>query len=114
MSIYVYTYSKMSSKLFNEGEDKMEKSVNFKDILKEMEELYDKKNNDYGNSFDNSIDEFGIFGVVVRLNDKMNRLKHLTKGGEQKVKDESIYDTFLDMANYSAMTCAYLRSKGKI
>lgn len=80
---------------------------NFKDILKKMEETYKAKNADYGNSFEHSLYEFGLVAAVVRMNDKMNRIKSLIKS-EAKVKDESIKDTLLDLANYSVMTLAWL------
>ena len=35
--------------------------------------------------------------------DKLERLKTLYKGGDQQVKDESIDDTLLDIANYAVM-----------
>ena len=41
----------------------------------------------------------------IRLTDKLNRFKSLTKGnGTQKVSDESIRDTLMDLANYALMT----------
>lgn len=42
--------------------------------------------------------------VRIRLGDKFNRFKTLSKGSEQKVSDESIRDTLLDLANYAIMT----------
>lgn len=38
------------------------------------------------------------------LGDKLARFKSLTKSGVQKVKDESIRDTLIDLANYAIMT----------
>ena len=40
-----------------------------------MTELYERKNKDYGNSFDKTLNEFGIVAGLIRLNDKMNRVK---------------------------------------
>ena len=40
----------------------------------------------------------------IRLGDKFNRFKTLSRGGEQKVNDESIRDTLIDLANYAIMT----------
>lgn len=40
---------------------------------------------------------------VVRMSDKLERLKSLTKA-EAKVKDESKRDTLIDLANYAMMT----------
>jgi hypothetical protein len=79
----------------------------FRDIASEMLRTYIAKNSDYGNSFGESLDEFGIVASVVRVGDKMNRIKSLSKK-EAEVKDESIRDTLLDMANYAIMTVMWL------
>lgn len=83
----------------------------FKAITQEMADLYERKNQDYGDSFSQSLDEFGLIAGVIRLNDKMNRVKALTKKGTQQVKDESIKDTLKDLANYSIMTLMWLEGK---
>ena len=77
--------------------------------ITEMRELYASllktyinKNKDYGNSFDQSIDEFGLIAGVVRMSDKLNRLKTLINKPQSEV-DESLRDTALDLANYAAM-----------
>lgn len=74
----------------------------FDRILGEMAELHARKNADYGNAFADSFSEFGIVSAVIRLNDKINRLKSLTKQDAQ-VKDESIRDTLIDLACYAVM-----------
>lgn len=78
--------------------------VRFRNITASMAETYERKNADYGNSFGESIAEFGAVAGVVRIGDKFNRLKNLIKNpGTQRVNDESIADTLLDMANYCIM-----------
>ena len=77
-------------------------------ITNQMHDIYIKKNHDYGNSFDKSIDELGIVAAVTRMSDKMERLKSLVKK-ESEVKDESFTDTVLDLANYAVMTAMYLK-----
>lgn len=79
----------------------------FIDITTNMAKTYAAKNHDYGNSFEESLDEFGLVASVVRLGDKMNRIKSLIKK-EARVKDESIKDTLLDLANYAIMTVMWL------
>lgn len=79
----------------------------FKEITDSMVKTYEAKNHDYGNSFDQSLNEFGLVSSVVRLGDKMNRIKSLSKK-EAEVKDESIKDTLLDLANYAIMTVMWL------
>lgn len=72
-----------------------------------MIETYRKKNHDYGNSFDKSLDEDGLLVAKIRIGDKINRYNTL-KESEAKVNDESIYDTLLDLANYCIMTIMWI------
>ena len=85
----------------------MEKEQLFKAITDKMLETFIQKNHDYGNSFDKQMDEFGMIAAGIRLSDKLNRLKVLTKEDAQ-VKEESIQDTLLDLANYSILTAMWL------
>lgn len=84
----------------------------FKDIVKGMIETYVRKNHDYGNSFDKSLDKFGLVASVVRIGDKMNRIESLVQK-KAMVQDESIRDTLLDMANYAIMTVMWLDNQKK-
>jgi hypothetical protein len=84
----------------------------FKDIVKGMIETYVRKNHDYGNSFDKSLDKFGLVASVVRIGDKMNRIESLVQK-EAMVQDESIRDTLLDMANYAIMTVMWMDNQHK-
>jgi hypothetical protein len=61
-----------------------------------------KKDADYGSSFSEQYKEFGIVSGVIRLNDKLNRLKNLIKGNPNLV-GEAIEDTVLDNAGYSVL-----------
>ena len=82
-----------------------------------MREQYDgqyktfcKKNSDYGNSFEESLDKHGIVASVVRMGDKMNRLESLTDDSRtQQVGSESLLDTLEDLSNYAAMTACWLK-----
>lgn len=84
----------------------------FKDIVKGMIETYVRKNHDYGNSFDKSLDKFGLVASVVRIGDKMNRIESLVQK-KAMVQDESIRDTLLDMANYAIMTVMWVDNQRK-
>lgn len=79
----------------------------FTEICNEMCELHNRKNADYGGAFEDSYKEFGLVSPVIRLNDKLNRLKSLIKQ-EQQVKEESIRDTLIDLACYAVMTIEQL------
>lgn len=73
-------------------------------ICEEINDLYDRKNHDYGDSFHQTFIEEGMAMARIRLGDKFNRFKTLSRGGDQKVNDESIRDTLIDLANYAIMT----------
>lgn len=84
----------------------------FEEILTEMLDTYKAKNHDYGNSFTELYKEYGMTSVVIRLSDKLNRLKTLTKQ-EAQVKDEKIEDTLKDLANYAVLAVMELRKGDK-
>lgn len=79
------------------------------DICSELNALYERKNHDYGDSFHKSFEEYGLIMSCIRLEDKLNRLKQLSNGDDQKVLDESICDTLMDLANYAIMTILELK-----
>lgn len=84
----------------------------FQNITEGMLEVFKRKNADYGNSFDKSLDEDGLLVAKVRLGDKYNRFSQLIKQSQQ-VDDESLEDTLLDMANYAIMTVMWMRGQDK-
>lgn len=88
---------------YSEKEHQM-KVNQFEDVTLQLRNIYDAKNRDYGDSFSQSFKEEGMAMVRIRLGDKLNRLKNLTRGAKQQVKDESVRDTLLDLANYAIMT----------
>lgn len=80
---------------------KMDRLDIYKYIINNLEETYKAKNNDYGNSVADTYKKFGDLSFLVRITDKYNRLLTLCNpNNEQKVKDEKIDDTILDLANY--------------
>ena len=87
----------------------MNNKEKFQKITDEMLNTYIAKNHDYGDSFSQSFEEFGLISSIIRLSDKLNRLKKL-KDSTAKV-DESIRDTVLDMANYCILTIMELDNK---
>lgn len=76
----------------------------FKKITEEMKKLYEIKNKNYGNSFSEQFKEHGLTSSIIRLDDKLRRLKSLNKQSIDGTDDESIRDTFIDMANYCVLT----------
>ena len=82
---------------------------NFRKYTDNLAVTLENKNKDYGDSFTNSVDKFGIIAAVVRLEDKFNRLENLTANGDkEKVKDESLADTALDISGYGLLLYKYL------
>lgn len=77
-------------------------------ICRELHETYKAKNADYGDSFAQVRSKYPN-AILIRLNDKLNRLETLMNGAEQKVNDESVDDTLLDLANYCIMELAERR-----
>lgn len=73
-----------------------EKVLKHKEICDGLNELYARKNHDYGDSFHTTFVEEGLAMARIRLscNDR----------DKQQVTDESIRDTLLDLANYAIMT----------
>jgi len=62
-------------------------------------ELFKKKNADYGDAFA----KYGTIGVLMRIEDKIQRSISITKNGINLVNDESLKDTLIDLHNYAAM-----------
>jgi Domain of Unknown Function (DUF1599). len=91
----------------------MTKAEQHSEICKTLNDIFKRKNHDYGDSFGETFRKLGIISAVTRITDKYNRLVGLaTKPkDEQQVKDESIEDTLLDLANYAIMTVMELKNQ---
>jgi hypothetical protein len=61
--------------------------------------LFTKKNADYGDAFA----QFGLVGVLVRMEDKIKRSISIGQRGIHLVETETLRDTLVDLANYAAM-----------
>lgn len=74
--------------------------------------VFCKKNHDYGNSFEKSLDTFGLVAGIVRMNDKFERLVSLNDPNKDaQIASESLVDTLEDLSNYAAMAACYLKGK---
>lgn len=81
----------------------------YSNILRRMDDTHTRKNNDYGDAAYQGYKKYGPAYFLVQLHNKLTRLESLTVNNKtQQVKDESIDDTLLDMANYAVM---YLESR---
>lgn len=79
-------------------------SKQFKQITDKMLDIYKAKNEDYGNSFSEIYRKFGLISAVSQISHKTARLESFVKQDDLKVKDESLTDTLLDLANYCILT----------
>lgn len=93
-----------------EQKDMTQKEKAHKELTDGIHEMFLKKNRDYGNSFENSLDEWGLLPSVIRIQEKLDRTKTSLKK-ELLVNDESVEDTFLDLANYAIMTVMWLEKQ---
>ena len=75
--------------------------------LEEVAALHAKKSNDYSSATDplaniRASEEFGVpawLGAMIRLNDKITRIKSYTRNG--KLSNESVRDSLIDLAVYA-------------
>lgn len=84
-----------------------------KKLLDDMHDLYIKKNADYGNSVHDTYEKYGLVSFLVRMEDKLNRVRNLNKDNvkisDAKVQDEKIEDTLMDLANYAILAIMELK-----
>ena len=77
----------------------MDSVEKFKQVQNEGLQLFIKKNKDYGESYSNC----GLIGILIRIQEKMNRLINISNTNITLVKEESLKDTLLDLHNYAAL-----------
>lgn len=87
----------------------------------EMHATTARKNADYTGTNDDPFSNFravevhGICsteqGFLVRMNDKMARITSFVQKGVLEVRDESVNDTLLDLANYCILMSAYIKAE---
>ena len=77
----------------------MNRVEQMKEIQSTALALFTKKNIDYGDAFA----KYGVIGVLMRIEDKIQRSLSITKNGVNLINDESIRDTLIDLHNYAAM-----------
>jgi hypothetical protein len=83
---------------------KMNRVEQMTKVQSEALELFTRKNADYGDAFA----KYGVIGVLMRIEDKLQRSMSITKNGCNLVKDEGIRDTLIDLHNYAAMAIMLL------
>ena len=82
------------------------------ELCKSAKDLMTRKNHDYtsgsGDPFANfrgsmSLGIDPIIGVMLRMQDKMMRIRTFAEKGELKVKDEGVKDALVDLINYTVL-----------
>lgn len=94
--------------------------IMFGELLERMAQISKAKSHDYSGDEDpmsnfRQCEAMGLpawKGIVVRLTDKLSRIQNFCKKESLQVKDESVEDTLLDMANY-ALLCIIMYRETK-
>lgn len=98
-----------------------------KKVCEEMVRITEMKNHDYAGSGDDPFKNFRQIGTMIenvgadvvaigfltRMSDKFSRIGSFVSKGELKVKDESVADTLLDLANYCILFAGYLAERNE-
>lgn len=79
--------------------------MNLKELAARQLSIYDSKNADYGNSFHTTVEKLTLIAALVRITDKMERIRRLQEHSAQ-VTDEKLKDTISDALNYLIMFSA--------
>jgi len=85
----------------------MSRIEQMKNLQQEALQLFIRKNTDYGDSFA----KYGMIGVLMRIEDKIQRCLSITKNGINLVNDEGLRDTLIDLHNYAGMATMLLDEK---
>lgn len=84
----------------------------FKKFTDELAKTLKVKNDAYADSFDKTLDKFGLNVAVARINDKYDRLENIILHPDTEQNDESPKDTLMDLAGYSILLVKYMESRG--
>ena len=88
-----------------------EKLQTLKTLHSQQQALYAEKNEKYDDAFAKTYVEYGPTVAIIRLEDKLNRVKALVAAGLDDSNGESLVDTLTDMANYANMFLIELGAK---
>lgn len=101
--------------------NKQEYLKTFKMFTERMYAITEAKNSDYTGDDADPFKNFKMVelmgsssteqGFLTRMTDKQMRLASFVRNGTLMVKDESVEDTLLDLANYCLLFACYLREQ---
>lgn len=78
----------------------------FREVCKEMEQMFVKKHKDYGKG---NILDTGELGIAFRVSDKLNRIKHIL-ANDKAPQFESVEETWIDIGVYAVIAVMLKRS----
>ena len=79
----------------------------FNEILENIRYTHDKKNDDYKDSYSDTMKRFGTKSGLIRIYDKFNRIENIFNSNG-KANFESAEDNLQDLATYAIMMLAYI------
>jgi len=78
-------------------------------IIESVKTLLLAKNASYG---DDNLRRFGRYGILVRVSDKIERIRNLLESGKTAVF-ESELDTWMDIAGYAVQAVRFIKEEQK-
>ena len=81
----------------------------FNEILENIRYTHDKKNDDYKDSYSDTMKRFGTKSGLVRIYDKFNRIENIFNSEGSKANFESAEDNLQDLATYAIMMLEYIK-----
>lgn len=84
----------------------------FNEILENIRYTHDKKNDDYKDSYSDTMKRFGTKSGLVRIYDKFNRIENILNS-DKAANFESAEDNLQDLATYAIMMMAYIKKGGE-
>ena len=90
----------------------MDMEMKINEACNDLARILKEKNKKYGDSFFKTADEYGNAVLLLRVQDKLNRLKRLLILKDNfSGLEESVEDTLLDLAGYAVLSKIYLENK---
>lgn len=97
----------MGNFIGNDDKETNPRVLQMLEVQEEGLELFKRKNADYGDAFA----KYGVIGVLIRIQDKIQRAISISNNNIELVPNEKIEDTLIDLHNYSAMALMLLREE---
>jgi hypothetical protein len=79
--------------------------------LENIRYTHDKKNEDYNDSYADTMKRFGTKSGLVRIYDKFNRIENILNS-DKAANFESAEDNLQDLATYAIMMLEYIKKGG--